>query len=206
MRTEGVDEGFGPLEQGSFAHAVLEEFYRRFQAAGHSKVNAQNLDEARSLMQVVANSAAARQIDEPPGSRYVAITEMERREVDQLCRQLVDYLDFEAELLPTFSPAYFEYKISADSPVEYAGHLLVGMVDRIDVDENGRAVFRTSAWRAGAVSNSSAFSTSPAHSISMRSTNSGLTIISCMRTRSGAMTKPANSAGIPFSADSPPSR
>lgn len=140
LHTGSVDEGFGPIERGTFAHAVLQEFYLRFQAAGYSKVNEGNLDEARELMRAVADEMAQRQCQKAPGERLVATTELERREVEALCGQLVDYLDFEASFLPTFHPRYFEYEIDADHAVDYAGYSLVGKVDRIDVDDAGHAV------------------------------------------------------------------
>ena len=136
-----VDEGFGALERGSFAHEVLEEFYRRFMQAGYAKVNEENLAKARELMGAVAAELANDQLQREPGSaRYVPMTELEAREVIAVSRQLVDYLDFESKMLPTFHPAYLEYNIDADHPVEYGGALLVGKVDRIDVDDEGNAV------------------------------------------------------------------
>lgn len=141
MRIDVLDEGFGPLERGSFAHAAFEAFYRRFQEAGFAKVTEGNLPEARSLMQRVVNELARAQFaQEPKRGRLVYATELERREVASLGKQLVSFLDFEAELLPTFRPAYLEYAIDADQLAEYAGFPLVGKIDRIDVDDCGRAV------------------------------------------------------------------
>ena len=141
LHLDTVDEGFGPLERGSFAHAAFEEFYRRFQGAGHAKVTPANLPQARALMRDVAGELARRQYElEPDSGRLVAASELERREVAALCEQLAGYLDFEAALLPTYHPAYLEYEIDADHAVDYAGALLVGKVDRIDVDDAGHAV------------------------------------------------------------------
>ena len=141
LRIETLDEGFGPLERGSFAHEALETFYRRFQGAGHAKVTEDTLSEARDLMRRITQELAKRQYEMEPGSgRLVATTEIERREVSSLCEQLVNYLDFEAKLLPSFHPAYFEYEIDVDHAVEYAGCRLVGKVDRIDIDDSGHAV------------------------------------------------------------------
>ena len=141
LRIGELDEGFGPLEKGSFAHAALETFYRRFQEEGHAKVTEQTLERARELMRDVAAELAQRQYEMEPGDgRLVASNELERREVAALCEQLVGFLDTEAQLLPTFHPAYLEYEIDADHPVEYAGHHVVGTVDRIDVDAAGHAV------------------------------------------------------------------
>ena len=141
LRIEDLDEGFGPLERGSFAHAALEAFYRQFQAAGHAKVNDDNIDQARNLMRSIVDDLVQAQFtQEPRSGRLVYASELERREVVALCEQLVSFLDFEAAFLPTFHPAYFEYEIDADHAVDYAGYSLVGKVDRIDVDDAGHAV------------------------------------------------------------------
>ena len=141
LRVDVLDEGFGPLEKGTFAHAALESFYRQFQALGHMKVTEQNLPAARELMRdVVSKLADAQFAEEPKSGRLVYATELERREVAALGEQLVSFLDFEARFLPTFHPAYFEYKIDADQQVSYAGFPLVGKIDRIDVDDKGHAV------------------------------------------------------------------
>ncbi len=138
---ETLDEDFGPLEKGTFAHRALELFYTAFAAAGHPKVTPENLPEARSLMRDVLDRLTREQFDLEPGSgRLVPTTELELRELQALRDQLVSYLDFESQLLPTFHPAYLEYEIDADHAVQYAGYDLVGKVDRIDVDDQGHAV------------------------------------------------------------------
>lgn len=138
---ETLDEDFGPLEKGTFAHSALERFYTAFAEAGHPKVTPANLGEARALMRDVLDQLARDQFDLEPGSgRLVPVTELELRELQALRDQLIAYLDFEAQLLPTFHPAYLEYEIDSDHPVRYAGYDLVGKVDRIDVDDQGHAI------------------------------------------------------------------
>ncbi|MBR0403865.1 MAG: PD-(D/E)XK nuclease family protein [Eggerthellaceae bacterium] len=157
LRVEELEEGFGPLERGSFTHAVLQRFYAEFAEAGHLKVTSDNLEQARSLMREVAESEAARQRELEPGSgRYVAVTQLEQHELQACIRQLVAYLDFEAKFLLTFHPAYLEYAISLEDGAQYAGHPFVGKVDRIDVDDAGRAViidYKGSVDNAYAIAN-----------------------------------------------------
>ena len=141
VRVEELEEGFGPLERGSFAHAVLQQFYAEFAEAGHLKVAPDNLEQARALLREIAEREAERQHELEPGKgRFVAITQLEQHELQECIRQLVSYLDFEARLLPTFRPAHLEYSIGLEDGVEYAGHPFVGEVDRIDVDDAGHAV------------------------------------------------------------------
>ena len=141
LKVEELEEGFGPLERGSFRHAVLQRFYTEFAEVGQRKVTPDNLEQARALLLDVAERELAIQGElEPCSNRYVAVTQLEQREQQACIRQLISYLDFEARLLPTFHPAYLEYEIGAEDGVCYAGHPFVGKVDRIDVDDFGRAV------------------------------------------------------------------
>lgn len=136
-----LEEGFGALERGTFAHAVLERFYRTFLEAGFGKVSEDNIDRARATLREAANAVRRGMRGQRPGSgRWVAANSLEEREIDQMTRQLVDFLDFERQILPGFRPAYLEYAFGADDAVEYAGRPLVGIVDRIDVDDAGHAV------------------------------------------------------------------
>ncbi len=141
LRLDELDEGFGAKEMGDFSHNVLEDFYTRFQSSVVAKVSADTLPAARDLMRAVLDEHEAAQYNmKPLSNRLVATSQLEHREVDDLKRKLIDYLDHEAGLLPGFHPAHFEFEIPAAQPVEYAGHLLMGKIDRIDVDDRGRAV------------------------------------------------------------------
>ena len=143
LKTEQLDQQFGPLEKGQFAHEVLEAFYRHFQESGALKVNAGNLSLAREVMRETLREVERAQLDKEPGSyaaRLIPATQLEMRELGELEQNLMNYLDFEAAFLPTFHPAHLEFSIASDNPVEYAGRKLWGKVDRIDVDDAGRAV------------------------------------------------------------------
>lgn len=141
LRPEQIDEQFGPLEKGTFAHEVLETFYRRFQESGCAKVDELNLKQAQDLMWDVFEELAHDQLTREPNSgRLVPLTQLEMWERSALRDNLVDFLEYEAQILPTFHPAYLEFEITPEWPVDYAGYQLVGKVDRIDVDDQGHAV------------------------------------------------------------------
>ena len=140
LRLDDLDEGFGPLEMGDFAHNALHSFYKHlFADLGEAKVTPQLLPQARKLMaDVLARHKALQPHLRQSENRLIPASQVEHRELAELERKLMDYLDFEAELLPTFAPKYLEYDVACGGAVGYAGHKLLGTADRIDVDGEGR--------------------------------------------------------------------
>ena len=142
LKLESLDEGFGPAERGTFIHAVLESFYLRFQTEVQPKVTPSTLTQAREVMQAAFSQVAERQFTDRHlvGNRYVPINAWEERQRDKVFDQLLDYLEFECHLLPSFEPWKFEWAYGEDMPYSYAGCNLVGRIDRIDRDRAGRVV------------------------------------------------------------------
>jgi hypothetical protein len=68
LGTQRLEEGFGALERGEFAHRVLEVFYRSFAENGQVKVNGENLAQARELLLQVADAVQADMCGWEPGS------------------------------------------------------------------------------------------------------------------------------------------
>lgn len=138
MKLARLEEGFTAAERGNFIHDTLEMFYRRFQDTIAPKVTAETLSDAQALMeQVFADTAEHHMNGRPGGGRYVPATEMERRTRDALLPKLKQFLEFETTFLPSFTPWKFECEYG---PLSYAGCSLEGRIDRIDIDEQGRAV------------------------------------------------------------------
>ena len=143
LRLSELDEGFGGVQMGDFAHHVFESFYRHFQEeTGFRKVDEGNIAQARAIMTDVLERHAALQYTLEPSSsnRLVATSELEAREVAELSLKILRFLDYEKRLLPGFWPEYREFRIDVEDGIEYAGRKLIGSVDRIDVDDQGRAV------------------------------------------------------------------
>lgn len=140
LRLDDLDEGFGPLEMGDFAHNALHSFYKHMsEDLSEAKVTPQLLAQARELMaDVLARHKALQPHLRQSENRLIPTSQVEHRELAELERKLMDYLDFEAELLPTFAPKYLEYDVACGGAVDYAGHKLLGTADRIDVDGEGR--------------------------------------------------------------------
>lgn len=142
LRLEELDAGFGGREFGLFAHKVLEQFYARFRLDAASKVTSETLPFARELLARTFDERLAYEatlIGEP--TALVPLNDLERKEVADLKRKLLGYLDREALLLPGYAPLDGEVSFGCNrGDFEYAGFKVNGTIDRVDVDGYGRAV------------------------------------------------------------------
>ncbi|RDB56322.1 PD-(D/E)XK nuclease family protein [Paraeggerthella hongkongensis] len=141
LRLSEPDAGFGPLEMGSFSHGVLKSFYERFREAGNAKVTQDNLARARELLGATFDRHLGFQRElKRNRNPLIPRTKFEESEVADLRKRLLGYLDREALLLPGFKPTCFELDFGEAEPFAYAGCLLRGSIDRIDVNDRGQAV------------------------------------------------------------------
>lgn len=134
LSPEGLDEVFGPLEKGLFCHEVFASFYERFKQKGYQRVTAGNLNDARELLSICFDDALAGQRETNP-PRYLPITKHEQFSARQLKVQLIDSLDNQAGLFDGFVPRLCEFAISPEMHCDYAGVVLNGRVDRVDVND-----------------------------------------------------------------------
>lgn len=138
-----LDAGFGPVEMGTFSHALLKEFYEVFRGEGYERVTPDNLSEAQKLL---SDLFEKRLVGEYEKSAYetplIARTEIERIELLELKKRLCVSLERQSRLLPGFTPRHFEYSfgMNEDVEVKYAGCILRGSIDRIDINDAGQAV------------------------------------------------------------------
>lgn len=139
VKPEALDRQNDAAAYGTFAHAVLEGFYRRFTADGPRRVTVENKEEALTLFDEVFDEMR----DHPTSDLadlIVLADEFDFREMEQWRRKLRAVIEIEDAFLPGFAPSAFEVSFGDEKGVEYAGHIFKGRIDRIDVNENGRAV------------------------------------------------------------------
>ncbi len=135
LRPQSSEEGLGPLETGSFAHSVFENFYQRFSSElGYARVTEQNLDQAQELLGRVFDELLQAQPQVEDGVRYLPLSPTERAEADRLRETLIGNLALQACVMPEFVPVQQEFKIDPNQGIDYAGVRLRGRVDRIDVN------------------------------------------------------------------------
>lgn len=134
LNPSAPDEEFGPLEQGTFVHDVFFRFHERFLAVdGNERVTEDNLSEAEECLAQVFDETLALQRTKTK-DRYLPLTEMEKLDARRLKTQMLQSLEKQARLLPSFVPFAQEKEIGRDAHILYAGSNLVGRVDRVDVD------------------------------------------------------------------------
>ncbi|MEG1746768.1 MAG: PD-(D/E)XK nuclease family protein, partial [Raoultibacter sp.] len=136
------DAGFGGIEKGNFAHTVLQRFYQEFPSKyGTAKPMAENLTEAQEFLGRLFDEEAARQpMIAPSRNPLIALTPWESYQMEEMKRQLQEFLVRDSALLPGFAPTYFEWQFGHDTPVSYAGVNLLGQIDRIDINDRNQAV------------------------------------------------------------------
>ncbi len=167
----GVDAKFTSNEMGVCVHSVLEQTYStllkeamiragiidadqdfsqdisdELYIAG-AKITPERLPQAHNIVhQHFANYIAqlSRRAKKRTSHALVPHTSLEAFQVKTLEQHLHSTLEFDAGILQSFSPRYFELRFGknkdGDRQTSYAGANFIGTIDRIDVDASGRAV------------------------------------------------------------------
>lgn len=144
LRPEAFQEEFGPLQQGSFVHAVLEQFYRCF--TGREETGFEEVTTAAMLGQRLTpdNLELAYPVLEACLTRCEEQAEgfnpadaAQKLDVERLYRNIRRFIALDSIFLPGYMPQYFElcFGDDAGAPVEYAGERIRGSIDRVDVHE-----------------------------------------------------------------------
>lgn len=141
IRLNELDEGFGAVEKGLFAHAVYAAFYEALADQGLSRLpdDFEQQQAALALFDVVFDAQVARQPNEAPRSgRLAALTRAEVLEVEALRAPMRANLARQAGLPAGYDVYAHELSIEDSEGIDYAGARLVGRVDRVDVNEEAR--------------------------------------------------------------------
>lgn len=137
LHLEDGEESFGALERGSFIHSVFQLFYDRLAEEGFDRITPADHVQAEHLFFELFDDLVKEQRMKEPGDRYVATDQLEFQEVKQLGDQLRDSLRYQAHMLPNYHIEGHEVTLEPEEGIEYAGALIRGRVDRIDVNDRG---------------------------------------------------------------------
>lgn len=149
VKPQSIDAGFGNMEKGNFVHDVLEHLHARLPQEGMERVTPENLPRAQELLhEVFAETLAEHAGKRGNEGPLVPLSPVEERQVAEILPQLEGVLAYESEALAPFAPRYLEFAFN-ELQVEYAGWLLGGRIDRVDVDAENRAVVIDYKHRTG---------------------------------------------------------
>lgn len=134
-----IDKPFDQIAKGNLAHAVFERFYLDLREEGISRVTVDNLAQCLEIANRSFDWQLAHEIER---HRLNLMSARDYQEVEVVRSQVLDLVRRDARFLPGFTPTYLELKLedAEGAPMTYAGVAVRGKVDRIDVDEQGRAV------------------------------------------------------------------
>ena len=137
LRLDDEGEAFGGREIGTFVHGVFQRFYEAWALQGYDRVTPETLSLAQELLASVFEEYADEQKSMQPGDRLIAVSELERQELEQLKSKLLANLSFQQNLFKDFHVRSHEYAIRAEDKVTYGGAIINGRIDRVDVDDKG---------------------------------------------------------------------
>lgn len=135
LRLTELDEGFGALEFGSFAHEALAAFYDALAERGFARVpsDPEGLSSAEAVFDEVFDRLLAAQ-PRRSKDRLVPATKTERVDVARLHETLRACVARLARFAPGYDVLAHEVVIASEDGVDYAGARLNGRADRVDVD------------------------------------------------------------------------
>lgn len=146
LKLDNIDAGFSGLEIGTFVHHILERSYTELIAAG---LRPRDLTWIAELTQSIERNFEAERLlhltapthDHHTQHRLVVHTEEEAGRLRDVKRSLEGLAMYQAALFKRFYPIACEWPFNQASVApRYAGVLVSGTVDRIDVDDEGNAL------------------------------------------------------------------
>lgn len=135
LHLEDLQENFGPLEKGTFAHDLFKRFYDEWATQGKTRVDNHSIEEAKDLFARLFDEEASLQESKEPGARLVATAEFERLELEQLKAQMLQSLEFQKDIFPSYSVFAHEKAIEPEDQILYGGAIIRGRVDRVDIND-----------------------------------------------------------------------
>ncbi len=132
VRPRELEREFGAAEEGSYAHELLRRAYVSLLETGEIPVTPAVLDRALDTLR-----RASTELDKASGAAPDISQRLSRvramRWAESTIRQ-------DAEMFAGFRPQYLEWEFGTEEGVDVGSFRLRGRVDRVDVDDEGRAI------------------------------------------------------------------
>ncbi len=165
IKISQVDTEFAPMQMGTFIHRVLELTHATLlaealgcdvaevdsavepmllQDVAGSRITSDNLDHAKQVLDTCFSQVWDEQfnnINRASSNELIPHSIQERKQVENIRKELKNFLEFEASHFIGYQPRFFELRFGREeNVVEYAGAQFTGSIDRVDVNAHGQAL------------------------------------------------------------------
>lgn len=165
IKISQVDTEFAPMQMGTFIHRVLELTHATLlaealgcdvaevdsavepmllQDVDGSRITSDNLDHAKQVLDICFAQVWNEQfnnINRASSNELIPHSIQERKQVENIRKELKNLLEFEASHFVGYQPRFFELRFGREeNVVEYAGAQFTGSIDRVDVNAHGQAL------------------------------------------------------------------
>ena len=165
IKISQVDTEFAPMQMGTFIHRVLELTHATLlaealgcdvaevdsavepmllQDVAGSRITSDNLDHAKQVLDICFAQVWDEQfnnINRASSNELIPHSIQERKQVENIRKELKNFLEFEASHFIGYQPRFFELRFGREeNVVEYAGAQFTGSIDRVDVNAHGQAL------------------------------------------------------------------
>ena len=165
IKISQVDTEFAPMQMGTFIHRVLELTHATLLAEAlgcdvadvdlavesallqdipGSRITSDNLDHAKQVLDSCFAQVWDEQfnnINRASSNELIPHSIQERKQVENIRKELKNLLEFEASHFIGYQPRFFELRFGREeNVVEYAGAQFTGSIDRVDVNAHGQAL------------------------------------------------------------------
>ena len=165
IKISQVDTDFAPMQMGTFIHRVLELTHATLlaealgcdvsevdlavepvllQDVAGSRITSDTLDHAKQVLDTCFAQVWDEQfnnINRASSNELIPHSIQERKQVENIRKELKNLLEFEASHFIGYQPRFFELRFGREeNVVEYAGAQFTGSIDRVDVNAHGQAL------------------------------------------------------------------
>ncbi len=138
---QAPDVSLGPIELGDMAHELAKAYYELISNNGKNlrRIEADDIPQLKYELVGLAEKYVEER-SQDISSPFARMGELDRKNMQARIRDIERLLQDDLGFLPGFVPSKFETAFGLDGSFTYAGHAFKGVIDRIDIDEQGRAV------------------------------------------------------------------
>ena len=127
-----LEREFGAAEEGSYAHELLRRAYVSLLEKGETRVTPAGLDRAVDTLR-----RAGAELDKESGTAPDISQRLSRTRAMRWAESTIRQ---DADMFDGFRPEYLEWEFGTEGGVDLGSFRLRGRVDRVDVDDEGRAI------------------------------------------------------------------